>query len=118
MDIRLSHIENKVVVYRKEVDATVGCGICLCCLVYHVLFVLLVGEFGKSPVAVALSTTSILCTYPVLRQLYICESEERKYPNKNLYFLQSDIVFFNCSLKNKSFWEHKAFFNHLYLTGA
>lgn len=93
MVIRLSHIENKVVVYRKEVDATVGCGICLCCLVYHVLFVLLVGEFGKSPVAVALSLRLQFCVHILFFNNCTYVKVKRENTQTKIYIFCSLILF-------------------------
>lgn len=120
MDVKIvSHREQSRSV-QKTRWRRVGCGTCLCFWFYHVLFILfflffrlffvlffvLVGESRYvSSSSCTLSTTSILCTYPVLWQLYICESEERKYPSK-FYIFCSLILFFNCSLKNKTLWGH------------
>lgn len=71
----------------------IGCGDGLCLVFTMCFFFCWWESHGKSPVAVALSLQlKILCTYPVLWQLYICESEERKYPSK-IYIFCSLILF-------------------------
>lgn len=91
----------------------VECSICLCLVLPHAFY------FGrweclcKCQVAVALFTTSVLCTYPVLWQLYIFESEERKYPSK-IYIFCSPILFsLIVAWQNKSLWEQKEEVVHL-----
>lgn len=106
----VSHREQSCSV-QKTSWGCLGCHFVYVVWFYHVRFFFCSWEsHRKSPVAVAFSVQlKILCTYPVLWQLYICESEERIL-KQILYFLQSDIVLvffsFNCSLKNKSLWEH------------
>lgn len=88
----VSHREQSCSV-QKTSWGCLGCHFVYVVWFYHVRFFFCSWEsHRKSPVAVAFSVQlKILCTYPVLWQLYICESEERIL-KQILYFLQSDIV--------------------------
>lgn len=88
----VSHQEQSCSV-QKTSWGCLGCHFVYVVWFYHVRFFFCSWEsHRKSPVAVAFSVQlKILCTYPVLWQLYICESEERIL-KQILYFLQSDIV--------------------------
>lgn len=87
----VSHREQRSV--QKISWRHIGCGICFMFFFFFVLpcaFSFVGERVMVSPVAVALSLQ--LCTYPVLWQLYICESEERKYLSK-IYIFCSLILF-------------------------
>lgn len=89
-DRRLSHGEQTRNV-KKSVWCYVVCGVFFCLDFYYMLFMIFFLSvffccfFCKFPVAVALFTTSVLCTYLVLWQLYIFESREKIPKQKSIF---------------------------------
>lgn len=86
----------------------------VCLFSFTAFFCIIISLFGvhrKSPVAVALSVLQFCVHILFFDNCTYLKVKREKYPSEIYIFCS--LILFNCSLKNKSLWEHEGMFYSL-----